>query len=73
MSSEKEAKSSIDLEKIEEAVKTIREVCRGIAYGYDCVKCPLGSNTGDCMIINTTPEKWKLQSDEKIPNKIFRD
>ncbi|MBM7836465.1 hypothetical protein [Clostridium sardiniense] len=56
-----------DNEKLIEAVKTIKGVCEGRQYEEDCCEgCPFGDSDGECLIINSSPDCWKLVKNTQI-------
>lgn len=62
--------SLTDLAKIEDALKTIREVCKSQGNN-SCEHCPLCGPLNNCSVMADIPEKWKLRSDECNVNKLF--
>lgn len=55
-------------QELGEAVSQIRDVCMS---HQTCKGCPLSTISGDCAITSSTPEKWRLASDEDIKKRII--
>lgn len=61
----------LDAEKIDEALRTIREVCKGYSR---CSDCPLHIRDKGCAVNDCRPDRWELFSDvdnDTIP-RMFR-
>lgn len=57
----------IDVKKLEEAVRIIRDVCKEC---NSCSSCPLHVRNNTCGISWGTPEEWKLfnePADDEVP------
>lgn len=64
--------SEEERQKLEEAIKTIREVCK---KQRNCDECVMRTVGGDhCSLIwgINSPEDWKLKSDELENDRLFR-
>lgn len=58
----------ISVEKIEESLRVIREVCKS---HEECKTCPLRTYSGSDCQLETRPDCWELKSDKKSDNRLF--
>ena len=66
---EESERMDISVEKIEESLRVIREVCES---HEECKICPLRTHGGSDCQLETRPDCWELKSDENVDNRLFK-
>lgn len=56
----------MDYEKIYGALETIKETCEKMQNVGSCSKCPMGTDNGACLVMNSYPFNWKLTAPQEI-------
>lgn len=59
----KEKTKTKELNEIYEALVVIRDTC---SSQIGCIKCPIGDDSGRCLIHDRYPADWKLKNPDEV-------